>query len=359
MPTLFLSGDLMLGRGIDQILPQPCPPELFEPWVRDARDYVRLMTDQKGPLPTPVAPDYPWGFALEVLDRLGPQLRLVNLETAVTCSANPWPGKGIHYRLSPQNAAVLGAAALDGCILANNHVLDWGRPGLTETLLVLKGLGIQAIGAGRDDRAARAPAIFPLPSGRLLAFGCGHGSSGIPRDWSATGDRAGVWYLDKLGQGELDEIAAAIQAWRRPGDRVLVSIHWGGNWGFAVPAEQKAFARALVELGVDLVHGHSSHHVKGLEIYKGRLILYGAGDLINDYEGIAARAGYRDDLSFLYLPTLADDGALASLLLVPTRLEQFRLVPPAPDEVAELGAILARESRLAFTTTQEGWLRLA
>ena len=79
---------------------------------------------------------------------------------------------------------------------------------------------------------------------------------------------------------------------------MIFSVHWGSNWGYDVPEEQIDFARALIDSGaVDIVHGHSSHHVRPLEIYKGKLIVYGAGDFLNDYEGIEGNESYRDDLA--------------------------------------------------------------
>src|SRR5512139_1411087 len=124
--TLSLAGDVMTGRGIDQIQAHPCDPALYESLVRDARDYVRLAEAVNGPVPAPVAPAYIWGEALAAIDRRQPDLRLVNLETAITTADQPWPGKGVHYRMHPANIGCLQAARIDCCALANNHVLDWG-----------------------------------------------------------------------------------------------------------------------------------------------------------------------------------------------------------------------------------------
>lgn len=124
--TFFLSGDVMTGRGIDQVMRAPCRPRLYEPYIRDARDYVRLAEKCNGPIERPVFPDHIWGDALAWLERIQPALRLLNLETSITTSGQAWPGKAIHYRMNPQNAACLESAAIDVCTLANNHVLDWG-----------------------------------------------------------------------------------------------------------------------------------------------------------------------------------------------------------------------------------------
>src|SRR5687768_10922694 len=93
--TLFLCGDMMTGRGIDQILPQPCAPHLYESYVRSALGYVELAERVSGPIPRPVPFAYIWGDALEVLERMQPDVRIVNLETAVTTSEDAWPRKGI------------------------------------------------------------------------------------------------------------------------------------------------------------------------------------------------------------------------------------------------------------------------
>lgn len=114
----------MTGRGIDQILPHPVDPRLYEPWVTDAREYVGLAERANGPVPRPVDFAYVWGDALAELDAAAPDLRIVNLETAVTRNDEPWLGKGINYRMHPENVACLAAARLDCCTLANNHVLD-------------------------------------------------------------------------------------------------------------------------------------------------------------------------------------------------------------------------------------------
>ena len=139
MITLWLTGDVMIGRGIDQVLPQSVDPQLFEPSVKSAETYVDLAVLANGPIPRPVASDYVWGAALAEMDRLAPDVRIINLETAVTTSDAAWPGKEVHYRTHPGNVAVLEAAGVDCCALANNHVLDLGPPGFDGHLAALAG----------------------------------------------------------------------------------------------------------------------------------------------------------------------------------------------------------------------------
>ena len=160
---LFLCGDVMIGRGIDQVLAHPCDPPLHEGFVRSAVEYVRLAEEANGPIPRRVGTSYVWGVALDELLRARPDVRLINLETSITRS-NDFAPKGINYRVSPENAACLTAAAIDCCALANNHVLDWGRAGLLETLDTLARLRIKTAGAGRNSSDAAAPALLDDPA---------------------------------------------------------------------------------------------------------------------------------------------------------------------------------------------------
>ena len=154
--TLWLAGDVMTGRGIDQVQPHPVDPLLYEPVVRDAREYVRLAGAENGPVPAPVGPAYVWGEALDLIAQRHPHLRLANLETAITAYGQPWPGKTVHYRMDPRHIGCLTAAGLDACALANNHVLDWGEEGLGTTLATLQAAGIRSAGAGGGAEAALA-----------------------------------------------------------------------------------------------------------------------------------------------------------------------------------------------------------
>jgi poly-gamma-glutamate capsule biosynthesis protein CapA/YwtB (metallophosphatase superfamily) len=88
---LFLCGDVMTGRGIDQALPHPASPVLDEPCIRDARVYVDLAQKANGPIPRPASFGYIWGAALQELERV--DLRIINLETGITPNGTPWPGK--------------------------------------------------------------------------------------------------------------------------------------------------------------------------------------------------------------------------------------------------------------------------
>jgi len=324
---LFLCGDVMTGRGIDQALPHPVNPVLYELYVRDAREYIDLAEKARGPIPRPLSFDYIWGDALTELHRTDVDLRIANLETAFTSAETPWPGKGIHYRMHPQNVGCLCAGRISACALANNHVLDWGYLGLSETLQALDAAGIAHSGAGNDAEEAMQPGVFATAGrNRVLLFSFGSTTSGIPEDWKATSISPGVNLLDDLSEKTAARVCDQMRAHQQPGDLIIASIHWGGNWGYEIPREQIVFAHRLIEEGVAIVHGHSSHHVKAIEVFKGRLILYGCGDFITDYEGISGYEMFRGDLALMYLVELdPSNGKLISARLVPMQMRRFRL----------------------------------
>ncbi|WP_198153151.1 CapA family protein [Pseudofrankia sp. DC12] len=380
--TVCLCGDVMLGRGVDQILAHPGDPRLEEDQVRDARDYVTSTEHAHGPIPQPVDDRWPWGDALaSLVEADGP--RVVNLETAVTSGGEFAPDKAVHYRMSPQNIGCLTAARLDVCALANNHVLDFGRRGLIDTRDALTAAGIAAPGAGRDADEAWRPAVVPVvpnedgdaavsdglgakrgsapvpreasqragpKARRVLVLACAAATSGVPPGWAATAARAGVallpppWRVDV--DRTVDEVLGRIAPAHRPGDIVIVSIHWGSNWGYGIDDDQVRLAHGLVDGGVDVVHGHSSHHPRPVEIYQDRLVLYGCGDFVDDYEGITGYERFRDDLRLLFVVRVdAGTGALVDARLMPLRARRLRLEHADAEDATWLADTLDRISR--------------
>jgi poly-gamma-glutamate capsule biosynthesis protein CapA/YwtB (metallophosphatase superfamily) len=153
--------------------------------------------------------------------------------------------------------------------------------------------------------------------------------------------------LDERSESQLRDFAESIRAAKRAGDIVVASIHWGSNWGYTIfPPEIQLAHRLIDEADVDLVHGHSSHHPKGIELYRGKLIVYGCGDFINDYEGIHGYESFHPDLGLMYFPTLdAQSGRLLRLELVAMRRVRFRCERAANEEASWLCSVLQREGR--------------
>jgi poly-gamma-glutamate capsule biosynthesis protein CapA/YwtB (metallophosphatase superfamily) len=346
--VLFLCGDVMTGRGIDQILAHPSEPTLHEPYMTSAMGYVELAEDVNGPIPRSVGPAYIWGDALAEFERVKPDLRIINLETAITQSDDYLLSKGIHYCMHPQNLPCIRAAGIDCCVLANNHVLDWGVAGLEETLTTLHKQNIVYVGAGRNDKEAHAPVTIDVVNkGRIVVLAYGSETSGVPGNWAATAHRPGINVFSESEAESGAVIASQIQKIKQQGDLVIVSLHWGDNWGYEIQAAQSEFAHRLIdEARVDVVYGHSSHHPRGMEVYKGKLILYSCGDFINDYEGIGGHEKFRDDLTLMYFVSLKpESGQLVGVEMIPMQIRKFRLHRASPNDAQWLGKVMDRECR--------------
>jgi poly-gamma-glutamate synthesis protein (capsule biosynthesis protein) len=192
--------------------------------------------------------------------------------------------------------------------------------------------------------------------GRVVFVSLGSENSGVRREWAATADGPGVYLLEDLSVRTAEAVGERMRRLRRPGDVVVASIHWGPNWGYPVSREEVRFARRLIDTGgVDVVHGHSSHHIKGIEVYQGRLILYGCGDFLNDYEGIRGHEDFRGDLGLMYLASLhSSSGRLAHLEMVPTRVRRFRVERSSADDAAWLMDVLSREGSRFGTRARPG-----
>jgi poly-gamma-glutamate synthesis protein (capsule biosynthesis protein) len=276
---------------------------------------------------------------LDIIDGFAPDVRLLNLETSITADGEFARGKGVHYRMHPDNVGCLAAVRPDVCALANNHVLDFGYQGLTDTLRTLEGVGIHSAGAGLDLSTAERPAI----AGHVVIVSCGMGSSGIPRAWAATGRRAGVAFVPDLTNRSADAVADRALAAKGSRDAAVVSVHWGSNWGYDVDAAQISFAHRLIDSGIDVVHGHSSHHTRPIEVYRGRLIMYGCGDTIDDYEGISSYESFRHELRLLYFASM-DAESDTLLRMVPMRMRRMRLERAPADDADWLRASVTEMS---------------
>lgn len=343
---LFMCGDVMTGRGIDQILPYPLAPQLHEAYVKDSRDYVRSAEKTSGAIPKPVDFAYIWGDASAELQRNAPEVRIANLETSITQSSHPWAGKGLIYRMNPHNSSCISAAHIDCVVLANNHVLDLGYSGLTETLQTLKEAHVKYAGAGKTVEEASAPAVLDVAEkGRVLVFAYGALDSGVPSAWAAAEGHAGVNLLREYSSETVKCIKDRVKRVKKRGDVAVFSVHWGPNWGYAVPDEYRQFAHRLIdEADIDLVFGHSAHHVKGMEVYAGKLILYGCGDFINDYEGIGGYEKFRGDLSLMYFAEVeAETGKLSSLKMAPMQTTRLRKTRATQADAEWLKAVLNKE----------------
>jgi len=287
---IALTGDVMLGRLVDQYV-------------------IRNQS---------IGPDKIWSDVLPLL--LKADRRLINLECVISSRGREWQpdSKAFHFRAYPRAIDFLRAAKIDCVTLANNHVLDYGTDALAECLALLDRAGIKRTGAGASLAEALTPAILDLPQGRLGVVSL---TDNEP-EWEAGEKQPGIHYIASDAKGLVEphrsRLAQVLKQVSRQADLVIVSAHVGPNWG-PPSAAMQMLAHQIIDFGADLYWGHSNHTPQGIELYKGKAILYSSGDFIDDY---AVDEAERNDLSFLFILEL-DRGRIARIVLHPVRIEDL------------------------------------
>ncbi len=290
--NLALTGDIMLGRQVDQCMIQN----------------------------SSVQPASLWGDVISLLGAA--DRRLANLECVISTRGEAWhpTTKAFHFRAHPRAIEFLRAGRIDGVALANNHVLDYGDQALVDCLSLLTQAGIRHAGAGRNLREALTPAVLESRQGRLAVVAL---TDNEP-EWEATEMKAGVNHVTYTTHGLAEpyrsRMTRVISEARRQAQFVVVSAHVGPNWGEPSRA-MRALAHELLDFGADLYWGHSNHTPQGIEVYKHKVILYSTGDFVDDY---AIDPGERNDLSFLFLLEL-DQNRVARVRLHPVAIKNHRV----------------------------------
>jgi poly-gamma-glutamate capsule biosynthesis protein CapA/YwtB (metallophosphatase superfamily) len=271
--TVALAGDTMLGRGVGRALATTPPEDLVAPEVRAALGEADLV--------------------------------VLNLECCISGRGRPWdaPGKPFFFRAPPRAVELLVLLGADCVTLANNHALDYGFDALADTLDLLAGAGIAAVGAGPDLERARRPATLAAGGLRVAVLGV----TDHPPDFAAGPDRPGVAFAD-LRRRVPDWLAEGVGA--ADAEAVLVTPHWGPNMTSEPVGHVRRAAAALVDAGATLVAGHSAHVAHGVA----GPVLYDLGDFLDDYR---VDPRLRNDLGLLFLVTLDGHG--------PVRLEALPL----------------------------------
>ncbi|MBI5314359.1 MAG: CapA family protein [Nitrospirae bacterium] len=314
---IALTGDVMLGRLVDQYV-------------------IRNQS---------IGPEKIWSDVLPLM--LKADRRLINLECVISDQGREWKpdSKAFHFRAHPRAIDFLRAAKIDCATLANNHVLDYGTDALLECLALLDQAGIKRTGAGASLSEALTPAVVDLPQGRLGVVSL---TDNEP-EWEAGEKKPGIHYIAYDAKGLVEpyraRLALVLKQAHRQADLVMVSAHVGPNWG-PPSAAMRALAHQIIDLGADLYWGHSNHTTQGIELYKGKAILYSSGDFIDDY---AVDSAERNDLSFLFILEL-DQGRIARIVLHPLCIEDLYVRLAKDQEVAFLQRTMQAKC-MAFGTT--------
>lgn len=314
MITIGLAGDVMIGRLVDEIL-SGAPPR------------------------------YLWGDMHSYLH--GTDLNLINLEAALTRSTHRVP-KVFNFKADPSKVRTLVEGRIDVVNLANNHVLDYDEQGLMETLDTLDKAGIHHVGAGKNRKQAMAPVIMKRKGITVGILGC----TDNEETWNATDEKPGTFYLSV---GDVEVIEEDICHLRKKVDVLIVTIHWGPNMKERPSASFRSFAHRLIELGADIIHGHSAHIFQGVEVYQKKLILYDTGDFVDDY---AIDPMLRNDRSFFFIVEAAKEGPKA-LHLIPTLITQFQVNRSTGKEAEETLQRMQKLSAEMHTRFQQQDLSLS
>lgn len=224
-------------------------------------------------------------------------IRFCQLETNLSTRGAPLPQARLPMRAHPNSARALKDAGFQVISFASNHCMDFGQEAFFDTIATLKANGMEPIGAGVNIAEARRPAIVQRNATRIafLAY-----NSILPFGYWAEKDRPGctpmrAWTFyeqvepDQPGsrcrthtfahKDDLEAMADDIEEAKSKADILILSIHWGIHF---VPAQladyQCETARKAIDCGADLILGHHPHILKGVEVYKGKVILYSLGN---------------------------------------------------------------------------------
>ncbi len=193
---------------------------------------------------------------------------IANLEAPFTSRGEPFEKK-FNFKVPPRFARSLVLGGIDAVTLANNHTLDYGLEGLSNTMETLDTLGVFYSGAGMNAQQAHEPVVLNVDGKRVALFGY---SMTFPTEFYATKDSVGTAYP------EPERLRASLTKWRDKVDFIVTSFHWGAEKRETPKQYQVEFAHLAIDSGSDLVLGHHPHVLQGLEIYKDRLIAYSLGN---------------------------------------------------------------------------------
>ncbi|NLG98806.1 MAG: CapA family protein [Chloroflexi bacterium] len=290
--NLLLSGDAMLGRGVNEVL---------------------LET----------GPEYPLGPVAPLTRAAG--LFFTNLECAITPKDRVYSGppKAFYFRADPIAADALAYAGVHLVSLANNHALDADPEGLLDTLSILEQKGIRHAGAGHDLEAASRPALIERGGMTLgVAAYCDH-----QPDFAAREDRPGIRYVDLTDPQTLERLSVEVSVMARQVDHLIIAFHWQPNWAAQVTPNYRSLARLLVSSGARLIWGHSPHHFQGVEWFGQSAVIYSSGGLVDDY---ALEPTYRNDRQLLFQADL-DNAGVQRIAAFPIELKYARTIPARPN----------------------------
>ena len=303
--TIGFGGDISLSGVLDQCLPNSIPDRESEAAAARARQRHPLL--QRGMRTAEV-----WGDCVAMLQA---DLTLAALASPLTTHQHrARRAGGGARRAHPLNVEVLTDANVDFVALAGEHAMDFQEEGLEDTQAALEAVEIAHAGAGATLASAHLPAILSAVGRKVAVFSISFAGSGIHdaagRDmWAARARRSGIALYELADDADealldlKDAVTNARAANRDP--LVVISVCWGrpNARSLDASAAQRSFARSLIEMvGADVVHGHGAGHIQGVELHRGRPIMYSCGTLASEGCVLGGpRDGTRDEVSLFFV----------------------------------------------------------
>lgn len=198
---------------------------------------------------------------------------MLNEEFPFGTTGEPMEEKEYTFRVDPSYSTVLSELGVDIVTLANNHMLDFGRGPLTETLNTLDQAGIAHVGAGENLDEAKTLKTFEM-GGRTIGF---LGASRVipEHSWNASSGSSGLFTTYDAAA-----LVEQIQKAEESCDFTVVYVHWGIEKNTQPEEYQKTLARQYIDAGADAVIGAHPHVLQGIEFYQGKPIFYSLGNFI-------------------------------------------------------------------------------
>jgi poly-gamma-glutamate capsule biosynthesis protein CapA/YwtB (metallophosphatase superfamily) len=200
-------------------------------------------------------------------------LTAVNLECAVSDLGTAVP-KEFNFRCDPAALPATRRAGVEVANLGNNHAYDYGPEALLDSIVNLRRNRITPVGAGRNAKAALAPALFELNGWTVAVVGIDQVVDPFPEAVAAPG------HPGTAAGHDTDAMIKAIRDARRQADLVIVTIHWGVELDTEPRPEQVELGHAFVDAGADVIFGHHAHRLQPMDHYLGRPIFWGLGNFV-------------------------------------------------------------------------------
>jgi poly-gamma-glutamate synthesis protein (capsule biosynthesis protein) len=279
---------------------------------------------------------YPFGLVAPLITG---DINVANLEGPLTDRGEPWP-KGYNFRTPPRFATALAGGHIGVVSLANNHIMDYGAAGLTDTLAALDAEGVRHAGAGADAAHAYAPTVVEANGLRVAFLGYAatpnEGGGFSIAQWAPGADQPGV------AIGSADAVRRDVAAARQSADFVVVLLHAGDEYRTEPNATQRTLADAALAAGADAVIGAHAHVPQPFERRGDQLVAWGLGNFVFALDDVDLANIPQPRVSLILTLTLTQGAGVASFAVTPVTLDaaQDRPRPATPEEAAILHGIV-------------------